>query len=321
MDRLITMATFMKVVDYRSFTAAAEDLGISRALVSRHVTDLEEHFGVRLLNRTTRSVAPSEAGARYYEICKHVLADLRTGENEIIALKDNIEGNISIVCPKWVGNFDISDAAVDFCIEYPEITIQLHVGEISLNPHEFLSRGFDVCIQPRRVRDSDVIVKKIGGIEYVLVATPEYLEARGEPAAIADLAGHDFLTKLNEAHWTFHDGSRVTLQQPVRFASNSYFTLCTAAARGLGIALIPRRVAEFDLREGYLHQVLPSQQLEDAPLYAAFAPGGNVPRKVRALISFLGTWFKKRELRGENRGGGTINIYHDARNTSTHPVS
>lgn len=312
MDRLVTMTTFMKVVDHSSFTAAADELGISRALVSRHISDLEEHFGVRLLNRTTRSVTPSEAGLRYYDVCKRVLAQLREGENEIIAIKDNVEGNISIVCPKWVGNFDMSDAAVDFCRAYPDVSIQLHIGEISLNPHEFLNRGFDVCIQPRRVRDSDIIVKKIGGIEYVLVAAPEYLAERGEPAEAADLATHDCLTKLGETHWTFDDGSRVALKQPSRFSSNSYFTLCTGAVRGLGIAMLPRRVAEHDLAQGTLRQLLPSIGLEDAPLYAAYAPGGNVPKKVRELIAFLGTWFRNR-ANAADRSGGTIQIYHDAR--------
>jgi DNA-binding transcriptional LysR family regulator len=315
MDRLVTMTTFAKVVDYASFTAAAEDLGISRALVSRHITDLEAHFGVRLLNRTTRSVTPSEAGLRYYEVCKRVLAELRSGENEITAMKENIEGNISIVCPKWVGNFDMSDAAVDFCREHPEITIQLHVGEISLNPHEFLNRGFDVCIQPRRVRDSDIMVKKIGGIAYVLAASPDYLAEHGMPAGVDDLAGHDCLTKLGEMHWAFDDGSKVVLKQPARFASNSFFSLCTAAVRGLGIAMLPQRVAALDLQRGKLVQVLPEIVLEEAPLYAAYAPGGNVPRKVRALVAFLGTWFKNRAAAPELIGG-TIQIYNEARNAA-----
>lgn len=312
MDRFVTMTTFAKVVDYASFTAAAEDLGISRALVSRHITDLENHFGVRLLNRTTRSVTPSEAGLRYYEVCKRVLAEVHSGENEIIAMKDNIEGNISIVCPKWVGNFDMSDAAVDFCREYPDISIQLHIGEISLNPHEFLNRGYDVCIQPRRVRDSDIMVKKIGGIEYVLAAAPDYLDRLGEPSSVTDLARHECLTKIAEMHWEFADGTRVALPQPPRFASNSFFSLCTAAVRGLGIAMLPRRVASRDLIKGNLRQVLPTVPLEEAPLYAAYAPGGNVPRKVRALVDFLGIWFKNR-AQAPDEGGGTIQIYQEAR--------
>jgi DNA-binding transcriptional LysR family regulator len=316
MDRLMTMTTFAKVVDYASFTAAAEDLGISRALVSRHVTDLEQHFGVRLLNRTTRSVSPSEAGQRYYDVCKRVLAELRNGENEIVAMKDNLEGTISIVCPKWVGNFDISDAAVDFCREHPEIDIQLHVGEISLNPHEFLNRGFDICIQPRRVRDSDIMIKKIGGIAYVLAASSDYLAKHGEPTVTADLCDHDCLTKLGEAHWVFDDGAKIALRQPPRFASNSYFSLCTAAIRGLGVAMLPRRVASLALARGALIRVLPDVTLEEAPLYAAYAPGGNVPKKVRTFVTFLGAWFRHRS-RAPDEFGSSIQIYNEARDIFT----
>ena len=314
MDRLVTMTTYAKVVEHSSFTAAAEELGISRALVSRHIADLETHFGVRLLNRTTRSVMPSEAGRLYYDVCKRVLAELRTGENEITSMRENIEGNISIVCPKWVGNFDMSDAAVDFCRQYPGITIQLHIGEMSLNPHEFLDRGFDVSIQPQRMRDSDIMVKKIGSIDYVLAASPDYLAERGEPATPEDLAGHDCLTKLSETHWAFEDGTRVALQQPARFSSNSYFSLCTAAVRGLGIAMLPSRVAAVEFARLNLAAVLPQLAFEEAPLYAAYAPGGNAPRKVRVLISFLGIWFKNR---GGEIGGlsETIQIYNEGRSS------
>ncbi|MBB6255244.1 DNA-binding transcriptional LysR family regulator [Nitrospirillum iridis] len=306
------MTTFAKVVEYSSFSAAAEELGISRALVSRHITDLENFYGVRLLNRTTRSVTTSEIGLKYYQVCKRVLAEIRTGDNEMNALKENIEGSISIVCPKWVGNFDMSDAAVDFCREHSQIRIQLHVGEISLNPHEFLNRGYDVCIIPHRVRDSDIMVKKIGAVPYVLAASPEYLAEYGEPATLADLSDHACLTKPAESHWVFHDGSKAVLKQPARFASNSFFSLCTAAGRGLGIAMLPSRVAALELEKGTLRQVLPEFPLEEAPLYAAYAPGGNVPRKVRTLVTFLGTWFKNRD-QSPDEVGGTIRIYHEAR--------
>lgn len=294
MDRLMTMTTFSRVVKYSSFTAAAEELGISRALVSRHIIDLEAHFGVRLLNRTTRSVTPTEAGLRYYDLCNRILAELRTGEDAITAIKTNIEGNISILCPKWVGNFDISEAVVDFCRENPGVSVQLHIGEISSNPHDFLDKGFDISIQANRMRNSEIMAKKIGEIEYVLVATPAYLSARGEPQTIKDLSDHDLLTKLSESSWLFDSGERIPFRGQPTFSSNSYLSLCTAAVGGLGIAMLPRRVAAMDMRDGNLQQILMEMPLERRPLYAAFSPGGDVPRKVRVLISFLSDWFKKR---------------------------
>ena len=154
MDRLGTMVTFSKVVKLASFTAAGEELGISRAMVSRHIGDLEAYFGVRLLNRTTRSVTPTEAGEQYYAFCSRVLADIRAGEEAITSLKRGIEGRIAILAPKWLGNFDISQALTDFCKQNPMISIQLTVGGISEKPHDFLERGFDLCIQGKTMRNS-----------------------------------------------------------------------------------------------------------------------------------------------------------------------
>ena len=262
MDKLTSMTTFAKVLNYSSFTAAAADLGISRALVSRQITELETYFGVRLLNRTTRSVTPTEAGLRFYELCNRVLSELRVGEESIAAIKKSVEGDISILCPNWVGNFDISQAVVDFAKKNPKINIQLNIGEVSGNPHEFLSRGYDVCIQPDAIRDSDIMVKKIGEIEYLLAASPDYLAARGEPLDIADLAHHDCLPKRSETAWCFKDGQRFLLKASPRFSSTSYLTLCTAAVNGLGVALLPRRVAGMDFRDGNLRQVLPDFPLE-----------------------------------------------------------
>ncbi len=312
MDRLATMATFAKVAKYSSFTAAADELGISRALVSRHVTDLEAHFGVRLLNRTTRSVTPTEAGQRYYELCTRVLAEIRAGEETITTIKSELEGNISVLCPKLIGNFDISEALTDFCVANPKIKIQLDIGEISANPYDFLEKGYDICIQPNKIRDSEIVVKKIGEIHYALVASPSYLAERGEPQTYKELLDHDCLTQPGEPLWHVIDGEKVSLRVQARFTSNSFLSLCTAAVGGLGIVLLPYRVAAADMERGALKQILPDVQLESRPLYAAYAPGGDIPRKVRVLINFLSDWCRARaqEL---NNPGRMIKLYGETR--------
>ena len=302
MDKFTTMKTFAKVLNYASFTAAASDLGISRALVSRHIIELELHFGVRLLNRTTRSVTPTEAGLRLYDLCNRVLGELRTGEESITALKESIEGDISVLAPTWVGNFDLSQAMVDFALENPHINVQLNIGEVSGNPHEFLNRGFDVCIQPDEIRDSDIMVKKVGEIEYLLTASPGYLSTHGEPLTLADLGDHACLAKLGENIWHFKNNQDFTVKTPPRFSSTSFLSLCTAAVGGLGIALLPRRVAAMDLQDGKLQHVLANMPVEGRPLYVAFTPGGGVPRKIRVLIDFLSDWFKTRALVPDDPG-------------------
>lgn len=296
MDRLTTMTTFLKVVKYANFTTAADDLSISRTLVSRHVADLEAHLGIKLINRTTRSVTPTEAGLRYSELCQRVLEEMRNGEEEIAAIKNEVEGDLSILCPIWIGSFGISNAIAEFCRLNPRIIVRLHFEEPSANPHEFLAQGHDIAIQPNTMRDSSILVKKIGKIDHILAASPGYIAEYGTPSSIAELNEHHCLAKINDTSWTFEKGEKLALRLPAAFASNSVFALREAAAAGLGIAMLPKGILGLPLSHGSLVEILPEHALAERPLYVASAPGGDAPRKTRALIGFLADWFKQRKI-------------------------
>jgi DNA-binding transcriptional LysR family regulator len=311
------MITFDRVVKYGSFTAAADELGLSRAVVSRHVVDLEEHFGLRLLNRTTRSVTPTEAGQNYHDLCRRVLSEIRKGEESLAAIKGDIEGEISMLCPVWIGNFDISKAVVDFCRDYPKIEVKMHIGEVSPNPHEFLTKGYDICIHPNDMRDSEVIAKKIGEIDYILVASPEYIAQRGQPSELKHLLEHDCLVNISEPYWSFKGGERISIRVTSRFSSNSFFSLCTASLSGLGIAMLPRKVAMMEIAAGRLCPVLPHLALEAKPVYAAYAPGGSMPRKVRALITHLTNWFAE-HAKAPDRKGQVVELFSEGRLSGLH---
>ncbi|WP_068085422.1 LysR family transcriptional regulator [Novosphingobium rosa] len=292
MDRLTTMATFLKVVKSGNFTAAAEELSISRTLVSRHVADLEAHLGIKLLNRTTRLVSPTDAGLRYSELCQRVLGDIRSGEEQISAIKNELEGDIAVLCPIWIGSFGVSLAIGEFLSRHPGVNVKLHFEEPSANPHEFLTMGYDVCIQPNVMRDSSIMAKKIGKINHLLVASPAYIAAQGMPETVADLAHHSCLAKTTDNQWVFENGERVQLRLPAKFSSNSVFALRETCVAGLGIALLPKGIMQDTLAKGDLVQVLPDFPIAARPLYIAFPPGGDVPRRIRSFISFLGDWFK-----------------------------
>jgi DNA-binding transcriptional LysR family regulator len=296
MDRLTTMSTFLKVVKCANFTTAAEELSISRTLVSRHVADLEAHLGIKLLNRTTRQVTPTEAGMRYSELCQRVLGEIRHGEEQISTIKNEVEGDISILCPIWLGSFGISSAAAEFCTLHPKINIKLHFEEPSANPHEFLTLGHDICIQPNVLRDSSIMVKKIGQIEHLLVASPAYVAAHGLPQSVEDLEQHQCLGKLGDTQWALTNGERLSLHLPARFTTNSVFALREAAESGLGVAMLPRGIMWSALEQGQLVEILAHNPPEVRPLYVAFPPGGDASRKTRALISFLADKFKGRKM-------------------------
>ncbi len=297
MDRLLTMQTFAKVVQHSSFTAAGDELGISRTLVSRHIADLEHHFGVRLLNRTTRTVTATEAGQHYYEFCARMLGELRGEEEALRGLKQDVEGKISILSPKWVGNMDLAAAIIEFSRRNPKVDVNLSLGGVTTRTHEFLERGFDVCILNQNVRDSQIRMKRICTVNLRLVASPEYLRTHGEPQHPNDLAHHAGAVESTEVLWRFSQGeNRFTIKPTAHFMSNSYTVLCSAALAGIGIAMLPEPLVAPYIKAGRLAHVLPDFSLEERPLFAAYAPGTEIPRKVRSLLTFLTVWFKERPM-------------------------
>ena len=145
MDRLLAMTTFTKVVQHSSFTIAGTELGISRSLVSRHISELEASLGVSLLTRTPRSVMLTEAGQHYYEFCSRVISEIRTEEEAIKSIKGDVEGKVSIIAPRWIGNLDIAEALAEFAKQNPKVTIQLAIGGVTTKTYDFLERRFDVA--------------------------------------------------------------------------------------------------------------------------------------------------------------------------------
>lgn len=295
MDRLLTMKSFLTVARLSSFTSAAEELGISRTLVSRHIADLESHLGVRLLHRTTRAVTPTPIGYDYMALCKQVLSDIATGEDEIAASRNQVRGEIAILCPNWLGSFGISEAAASFCVEYPDVRIRIHFEEPSPNPHDFLEKEYDLCVQSASaLRDSEIRVKKIGEIDFCLIASREYLARRGVPASPEDLRDHDLLVKTGDTDWDFASGLRIPARTNIRCTTNSVFALCSAASVGLGIALVPKAVASLFTVNDNVVELLVDHPASKRPLYVATAPGGQVPRRIQAFVSWLDRWFRTR---------------------------
>lgn len=296
MDRFSTMATFVEVVKSASFSTAARSRGISRALVSRHIADLEKHLAVRLLTRTTRSLKLTEAGRDYFDFCSRVLTEIGDEEQMISRRNKQVEGPLAIIAPKWIGNLDLADAVADFCLAYPQVNADLNLGGMNPKTYDFIEQGFDVAIHTRSIRNSRVKVKRIAVIESALVASPAYLEQHRTPTQPRDLADHNCLIQSSDPTW--HFGRRklgATVKVKRSFSSNSYMVLHSAALKGLGVTLLPRRLVRDDLQSGALVELMKEHPIPDRPLYAAFAPGG-APEKVHAFVTFLGEWFRKHPI-------------------------
>jgi len=295
MDRLTLMRSFVGVTKSRSFSQAARALGISGSLVSRHVAELERDLDVRLVNRTARTVSLTEAGTRYADFAARIIDEIDREEESLRGLRDKPEGTLSIISPKWIGSSDVGDAIVAFSTRYPKIRIRFEVGGMSERAYDFLDQGFDVAFHTRHVRDSNLLLRKIADLNFMLCASPTYLHRAGRPTQVTELTEHDCLMNTNDPIWHLkHAGHDVHLKisDPV-YSSNSYLTLRKAALAGRGVGLLPVRVIATELADGSLVEVVPGCEVPDRPLYALHAPGGQTLARVRLFLDFVTDWFRR----------------------------
>jgi DNA-binding transcriptional LysR family regulator len=271
---------------------AAQTLGISRPLVSRHLAVIEEQLGVELIKRTTRAIHVTPVGRKHFHFCEKVLKDLKVEEGSIVSIYQAAEGSLRVISPKWIGSLDIADAVAIFAQQQPKIRVELHLGGLSVRTYDFLAHGFDVALQTKEIPDSSVLAKKVASLKFAVCASPSYLAAHGEPATLADLKSHSCLIQMNEPAWHFGSGRRIkTVKVAANFAANSFRVLHHGAVSGIGIALLPRRIAAAELKSGELVEILRDVPVPDRPLFAVFAPGERAPRKIREFVDFLTHWF------------------------------
>lgn len=293
MDRLLIMRSFVTVAKVGSFSGAARILGSSGSLVSRHVADLEKQIGVRLVNRTARSVSLTEPGMRYSKFAQRILDEIDDEDTRIGELHDRPEGPLSIICPKWIGSLDLGDAIAAFAESHPKITVRFELGGMSDRTYDFLDNGFDVAFHTRDLRDSGVRLKKIASLPFVVCASRDYVTKHGPLSHPNELADHNCLVHVNDPVWRIGHGHASTLHKirNVAFLSNSYIALQKAAVHGCGIGLLPHRPAYDDLVSGALQPLLPDFPVPARPLFAIYGPAAQAPRKVEVFLSFLTTWF------------------------------
>jgi DNA-binding transcriptional LysR family regulator len=306
MDRLTLMRSFVGVTKSRTFSQAARTLGISGSLVSRHVAELERDLGIRLVNRTARTVSLTEAGTRYGDFAARIIDEIDREEESLRGMRSKAEGSLAIISPKWIGSNDVGDAIVAFSARYPKIHIRFEVGGMSQRAYDFLNQGFDVAFYTRQVRDSNLLLKKITDLQFTLCASPSYLHRAGEPADVAELNEHDCLLNTNDPIWHVqHAGHDVHLKinDPV-YSSNSYVTLRKAALAGRGIGLLPVRLIAADFADGKLVPVVPSCEVPDRPLFALHSPGGQTLARVQLFLEFVTDWFRRQAAAQAAQPGG-----------------
>jgi DNA-binding transcriptional LysR family regulator len=298
MDRFKTIDSFVRVATAGSFSSAAKQLGMSRALVSLHVTDLEKRLGVRLLNRTTRSLTLTEVGASYLGYCQRMLAEMNEQESSITQLQKEPRGSLKVAAPKSFGTLYLSDAVVSFSARYPNIQLSLILEDYSFRAYDFVEQGLDVAVRLGDLPDSTLVARKIATLQWIVCASPKYLAQHGEPKTPADLGKHTCLAHVNldpnDRSWRLHSSDHViSVKISGAFSSNSALVLRKAALAGLGIGYLPLYCIEEDLKTGALRKVLTNYSPPQRPIYVVHPPAARVPERVRTFVEFLANWFGK----------------------------
>jgi len=292
------MRTLVAVARVKSFNGAARSLGISGSLVSRHIAHLEQEVGIRLVNRTARSVTLTEAGERYTAFATRILSEITEEDATLAGLRERAEGTLNIISPKWIGSLDLGEAIAQFAIQHPLINVRFEVGGMSDRTYNFLDSGFDVAFHTKNLRDSSVKVKKIHDLRFVLCASPAYLAGRPDVTRPRDLADHNCLVHSNDPVWHFRQNGRaehVKVPHPV-FTSNTYLVLQKAALGGMGVALLPLRPIYREVMEGKLQVLVTDHEVPDRPLFAVYAPGQQTVRKVKVFLAFIQAWFREHPM-------------------------
>jgi DNA-binding transcriptional LysR family regulator len=292
MDRLESIATFVRVADLASFTAAAQAMNISRTVASDRVMQLEERLGVKLLHRTTRRVSLTEAGHAYLDRARQALATLEEAEQEATHLTGRPRGVLRVNAPVTFGFRHVAPAVASFLAAHPELAVELTLTDRMVN---LLEEQVDVVVRVGRVVDTSLVARRLAPCRIVACAAPSYIAAKGMPMQPADLAGHDCLSYAYAAEgdlWRFErDGRQESVRVSGRVWSNNGDALYHAALAGLGIVLNPTFITAEALRDGRLVPVLPGWAVPVLSVAALYPPTRFLPAKTRAFIDHLAAQF------------------------------
>lgn len=294
MDQLRAMRVFARVADEGSFAGAARALDLAPAVVTRVVAELEEHLGARLMNRSTRRLALTDAGEDYLLRVRQILTDIE--EADVLAGNATSEprGHLRVLVPPALAVHQLAKHLSRFHQQYPQVTVELH----SPGPVDTLDEAFDLTLlSSRQPLNGDFIARRLARTEVVLCAAPEYLDRRGRPLHPEDLRRHDtLLPPISDLQRgiTFVAGAdeagaeSVTLvpQRPV-LSTSHIDTTYAAALHGLGVAGLPSYVLEDALMERALERVLPAWRLFSVTLWVALPSRKHLPARTRAFLDFL----------------------------------
>lgn len=299
MESLTDIAVFVRVVERASFTKAAEELELSRAVVSKYLSRLEERLGARLLHRTTRRLSLTEAGAALFEASRGAIERIEEAEESIARLQKEPRGRLKVSAPMGFGLLHLGAPIAAFLQRHPQVSLDVRFDDRYVN---LVAEGIDMAIRIGRLTDSTLVARKLASVRPVVAASPAYLAEHGEPQVPEDLATHNCLqySYLSTANvWRFigPDGREIPVATSGNLRMNNGIAETAAAVEGLGILMTPHFYVAQALRERKLKQVLARYKLPELGIYAVYSQRDHVPPKLRAFVDHLVEAFKGGALR------------------------
>ncbi len=293
MDTLEGMNLLVEAVDGGSFSAAGRELGLAPSSVARRVAALEDDLGVRLLNRTTRSLSLTEAGRLYLERARRILTEVEEARLSVTQLEADPRGTLRLNLPTAFGRTHVVPMLPDFLAQYPELAIDLVLTDAFV---DLVEEGIDLAVRIGELKDSSLVARKLAPNDRVLCASPGYFERRGRPMEPDDLAAHNCLIYKRGGErqvWHFRapDGAIQDVQVSGDLQTNNTEALHALTLNGLGITTMPTWLVGQDLVEGRLEQVLRDYAVSptalDTNIYAVFPYNRHLSPKVRAFVDAL----------------------------------
>lgn len=289
MDNLADIAVFVQVVETGSFTAAAEQLNVSKAVVSKYVTRLEQRLGARLLQRTTRRLTLTEAGEALYAKSSGALAELADAEADVARLTGAPRGHLRVTAPTYFGSTILAPLLKDFVARYPEIRLELDLDD---RITDLVKDRFDVAVRITPQVDPGLVARRLAESALVVVGSPAYFKRRGTLKTPADLKDHACLgyslARIPD-EWRFRapKGRWIAARIACPITCNSDFVLKQAALDGVGLAYFPRFFVARELEDGQLVQALAGYGTPALSINLVYASRRNLLPKVRAFVDFL----------------------------------
>ncbi|WP_019140018.1 LysR family transcriptional regulator [Noviherbaspirillum massiliense] len=290
MERLEEMMTFAKVVETRSFSAAAQALGTSKSLVSKHVSNLESALGVKLLHRTTRRMSLTEVGAAYHEHCARIAQEIAAASQTVMQLQAEPRGLLKLTSPVIFASLHLAPALQTFLQRYDKVEVELNASDRVM---DVVDEGYDLAIRITDKPSPNMVARRIAPVRWVTCASPEYLARHGTPRTPQELSRHQCLVYQGipamRSSWRYLVNNReVNLHVTGKCRVNNTGVLIQLALAGMGIAIFPTYIVGHHLKSESLKEILPDSIANpDMSLYAVYPPNRYLQPKVRAFIDHL----------------------------------